>query len=142
MTLRASPDYLQNYSNQVFAPNQRLIMDYRSIPMLFVVKAVSLASLAMEKASPSGDMMTAANARAILVPSSQMNFYKDAKSGINLKASKRRPAANAILQPTFKFEDMGIGGLDKEFSAIFRRAFQSRIFPVSTPELLMAWHAV
>ena len=24
---------------------------------------------------------------------------------------------------------MGIGGLDKEFSAIFRRAFQSRIFP-------------
>lgn len=29
---------------------------------------------------------------------------------------------------------MGIGGLDQEFSAIFRRAFASRIFP---PELIM-----
>lgn len=96
--------------------------------MLFVIKAVSLADINMEKAS-SGETMTIPNARGILVGSTNMNFFKDAKSGINLKASKRRPAANAILQPTFKFEDMGIGGLDKEFSAIFRRAFQSRIFP-------------
>ena len=29
---------------------------------------------------------------------------------------------------------MGIGGLDNEFSAIFRRAFASRVFP---PELIM-----
>ena len=27
---------------------------------------------------------------------------------------------------------MGVGGLDKEFNAIFRRAFSSRVFP---PEL-------
>ena len=119
----------QNYSNQVFSPNQRLIMDYKSIPMLFVIKAISMADLSMEKGGAADEMMTIPNARAILVPSTQMSFFKDAKSGINLKASKRRPAANAILQPTFKFEDMGIGGLDKEFSAIFRRAFQSRIFP-------------
>jgi vesicle-fusing ATPase len=103
-------------------------MDYKSIPLLFVIQTVSLADLSMEKQS-SAEPTTAPYARGILVPTSQMNFYKDAKSGINLKASKRRPAANAILQPTFKFEDMGIGGLDKEFSAIFRRAFQSRIFP-------------
>ena len=94
-------------------------MDYKSIPLLFVIKAISVADLSMEKQS-TGEMVTIPNARGILVPSSQMNFFKDARSGINLKASKRRPAANAILQPTFKFEDMGIGGLDKEFSAIFR----------------------
>jgi hypothetical protein len=35
----------------------------------------------------------------------------------------------AIIQPDFKFEDMGVGGLDSEISAIFRRAFASRIFP-------------
>ena len=101
-------------------------MDYKSLPLLFVIKTVQLGTLDMDKA---GDTLTHPAARGILVRSSQMSFYKDAKSGINLKASKRRPAANAILQPTFKFEDMGIGGLDKEFSAIFRRAFQSRIFP-------------
>ncbi|KAK1937561.1 putative N-ethylmaleimide-sensitive factor [Babesia divergens] len=38
-----------------------------------------------------------------------------------------------ILKPNFKFEEMGIGGLDDEFADIFRRAFASRIYP---PELL------
>jgi vesicle-fusing ATPase len=40
-----------------------------------------------------------------------------------------KPNSNAILAPDFKFEDMGIGGLDDEFATIFRRAFASRIFP-------------
>ena len=118
----------RNYENQLFAPGQRLIMDYKSIPLLFVIQSVSLGDLSMEKNVPS-EAVTIPTARGILVRTSQLAFYKDAKSGVNLKASKRRQAANAILQPTFKFEDMGIGGLDNEFSAIFRRAFQSRILP-------------
>lgn len=40
-----------------------------------------------------------------------------------------RAPTTAIIAPNFKFEDMGIGGLDTEFAAIFRRAFASRIFP-------------
>jgi vesicle-fusing ATPase len=39
------------------------------------------------------------------------------------------PQHNRIIQPNFKFEDMGIGGLADEFGTIFRRAFASRIFP-------------
>ena len=31
---------------------------------------------------------------------------------------------------------MGIGGLDREFSAIFRRAFASRVFPPDVVEQL------
>jgi len=69
-----------------------------------------------------------------------MNFFKDAKSDIKLKASDRRPAANSIVQPNFKFEDMGIGGLDNEFSAIFRRAFASRIFPPGLVDKLGIQH--
>lgn len=118
----------QNYENQLFAPGQRLIMDYKSLPLLFVIKTVQLGDLSMEKSAPA-ESLTIPTARGILTRSTQMSFFKDARSGINLKASARRPAANAILQPSFKFEDMGIGGLDKEFSAIFRRAFASRIFP-------------
>lgn len=48
--------------------------------------------------------------------------------------------SNAILQPNFRFEDMGIGGLDTEFSAIFRRAFASRIFPPALVEKLGIQH--
>jgi vesicle-fusing ATPase len=57
-----------------------------------------------------------------------------------IKASAKRPPPNAIIQPDFKFEDMGIGGLDSEFGAIFRRAFASRIFPPGLVEKLGIQH--
>lgn len=117
-------------------------MDYKSLPLLIVIKTVQLVDLSMEKPSASGEpSQTDSRARGILTRQTLMNFFKDpSKPGLNLKASNRRPAANAILQPNFKFEDMGIGGLDKEFSAIFRRAFASRIFPPGLIEQLGIQH--
>lgn len=117
-------------------------MDYKSLPLLIVIKTVQLVDLSMDKPSASGEPNhTDSRARGILTRQTLMNFFKDpSKPGLNLKASNRRPAANAILQPNFKFEDMGIGGLDKEFSAIFRRAFASRIFPPGLIEQLGIQH--
>ena len=51
-----------------------------------------------------------------------------------------RGPTNSIIQPNFRFEDMGIGGLDAEFSNIFRRAFASRIFPPGLVEKLGIQH--
>ena len=34
-----------------------------------------------------------------------------------------------LFDPRWKFEDLGIGGLDEQFRTIFRRAFISRIMP-------------
>ena len=45
-----------------------------------------------------------------------------------------------IFRPDWNFESMGIGGLDKEFSDIFRRAFASRVFPVSVVQKLGIKH--
>ena len=56
-----------------------------------------------------------------------------------LKPENRAPA-NAIIAPNFKFQDMGIGGLDSEFSDIFRRAFASRVFPPALVEKLGIQH--
>ncbi|KPI34791.1 Vesicular-fusion protein sec18 [Cyphellophora attinorum] len=126
------------FQNQVFAPGQRFLMDLRSVPLNITVKTVELMDL-NEKASgspPASDP----RARGILTPHTQMNFFKDARTPINIKASSRRPAANAIIAPDFKFEDMGIGGLDAEFSTIFRRAFASRIFPPGLVEKLGIQH--
>ena len=102
-------------------------MDLKSIPMSLQVKTVQLMDLTEKPSSEPPTSNIAA--RGILTPQTQINFFKDGKSEIQLKASTRRPAANAIIAPDFKFEDMGIGGLDTEFSTIFRRAFASRIFP-------------
>ena len=131
----------RNFENQIFAPEQKILMDYKSIPLLIVVKTVQLVDLSMDKsAAASEPSATDPRVRGIVTRQTLMNFFKDSKSGLNLKASNRRPAANAILAPNFKFEDMGIGGLDKEFSSIFRRAFASRIFPPGLIEKLGIQH--
>ena len=43
------------------------------------------------------------------------------------------PSKKPIINLNWNFSSMGVGGLDKEFNAIFRRAFASRVFP---PELM------
>lgn len=132
---------LQTFDRQMFAPEQRLLMDYKSVPLLIVIKTVQLVDLSIDGSTAASEpTVTDSRARGIVSPQTQMNFFKDSKSGVNLKASNRRPAANAILAPNFKFEDMGIGGLDKEFSSIFRRAFASRIFPPGLIEKLGIQH--
>lgn len=116
-------------------------MDYKSIPLLLTIRTVQLVDLSMEKpGSSSAPTLSDPRSRGILTRHTPMNFFKDARTGINLKPSNRRPAANSIIQPDFKFEDMGIGGLDTEFSAIFRRAFASRIFPPGLVEKLGIQH--
>ena len=114
-------------------------MDYKSIPLLLVVRAVQLMDLTNEKPA-SSPVRSDPQARGILTRHTSLTFYKDAKSAIKLKGSNKRPAANSIIQPNFKFEDMGIGGLDTEFSAIFRRAFASRIFPPGLVDKLGIQH--
>ena len=128
-------DLLQN---QVFAPMQRFILDHKGIPLLFTVKTVQLMDLSQKTSS--APQSTDRRSRGILTSHTQINFFKDPKTPLDLKPSNRRPAANSIIAPDFKFESMGIGGLDAEFSTIFRRAFASRIFPPGLVEKLGIQH--
>ncbi|KAG9765569.1 AAA-domain-containing protein, partial [Aureobasidium melanogenum] len=130
--------FIKNFRNQIFAPSQQLLMDYQGIPLRMVVKTVELVDLSMksESQAPSPDPRS----RGILTQETLINYYKDIKTGINIKGSNRRPAANSVVRPDFKFENMGIGGLDTEFAAIFRRAFASRIFPPGLADKLGIQH--
>ncbi|KAH1411029.1 hypothetical protein KXV56_004847 [Aspergillus fumigatus] len=132
---------VKNFENQIFSPGQKILMDHKSIPLLLTVKTVQRVDLTSEKAGATAESTeTDPTARGILTRHTQITFFKDARTGINLKPSNRRPAANSIITPDFKFEDMGIGGLDAEFSTIFRRAFASRIFPPGLVEKLGIQH--
>ena len=132
--------FVKTFQNQVFSPGQKLLMDYKNIPLAFTIKTVQLVDLSLQKQTDAPPVVSSPEARGILTQHTPITFYKDAKSPIKLKGSAKRPAANSIIAPDFKFEDMGIGGLDTEFSAIFRRAFASRIFPPGLIEKLGIQH--
>jgi vesicle-fusing ATPase len=134
--------FVKSFQNQVFSPGQRLLLDVQNVPLSITVKTVTLIDLTMQQQKQTDEPPTRSDpgARGILTNQTNIGFYKDARSPIKLKGSNKRAAANAIISPDFKFEDMGIGGLDTEFSTIFRRAFASRIFPPGLIEKLGIMH--
>jgi len=130
--------FIHIFRNQIFAPGQQLLMDYKGIPLKMSVRTVELVDLSMKTESQAPSSNPAS--RGILTKETAINYYKDAKTGINIKGSNRRAAPNSVVRPDFKFENMGIGGLDTEFAAIFRRAFASRIFPPGLADKLGIQH--
>ncbi|KAK3297902.1 P-loop containing nucleoside triphosphate hydrolase protein [Chaetomium fimeti] len=133
--------FVKSFQNQVFSPGQRLLLDVQNVPLSIMVKTVTLIDLTMQqRQNDEPPTRSDPGARGILTNQTSIGFYKDARSPIKLKGSNKRPAANAIISPDFKFEDMGIGGLDTEFSTIFRRAFASRIFPPGLIDKLGIMH--
>lgn len=76
--------------------------------------------------------------RATITSTTEFYFAKSPGSSIKIKGGNSRP--NEVFRPDFDFEKMGIGGLDKEFSDIFRRAFASRVFPPAVIEKLGIHH--
>jgi len=77
----------------------------------------------------------------VTMPNMMLSFEKAANSPINLTGkSKGKQSHQSIINPEWNFDKMGIGGLDKEFSAIFRRAFASRVFPPEVIEQLGMKH--
>ncbi|KAF2718480.1 AAA-domain-containing protein [Polychaeton citri CBS 116435] len=130
----------QTFRNQILAPGQQILMDFRSIALRLTVRTVELVDIASLKSQGGSSQLTNPQARGILTPETTISFYKDARTPINLKAGNKRTAATSVVRPDFKFEQMGIGGLDDEFAVIFRRAFSSRLISPALAERLGIQH--
>lgn len=75
------------------------------------------------------------------LPDTQVVFEKSPETALNLTGgAKGKIVRQSIINPNWDFEQMGIGGLDNEFNAIFRRAFASRVFPPEVIEELGIKH--
>ncbi|OMJ09301.1 Vesicular-fusion protein sec18 [Smittium culicis] len=120
----------KTFSEQIFMNEQIFVFDFRGLNIKGTVTNINVVSL--DKVENNIENIKQKNF-GILLPQTVISFIKGPQSNIQLKGNNRSRPANRIVQPDFKFEDMGIGGLDSEFSNIFRRAFASRIFP---PDLI------
>ncbi|CAI9737361.1 vesicle-fusing ATPase 1-like [Octopus vulgaris] len=62
-----------------------------------------------------------------LLSTTNIKFLASEHSAIVLVGKNK--GYTSVISPDWDFTKMGIGGLDNEFSTIFRRAFASRVFP-------------
>ncbi|KAL1883262.1 transport between ER and Golgi ATPase protein [Diaporthe australafricana] len=136
------------FRGQIFAPGQQLIMFFgrQEVAIRCEIRGVTLVDKSAGKADdllgPSEDDP---RARGLLGENTQVFFQKDGiPPGMSVEPIKLTGApkkgTNAVVRPDFNFADLGIGGLDDEFSTVFRRAFASRIFPPNVIEQLGLMH--
>ncbi|XP_025987829.1 vesicle-fusing ATPase 1 [Solenopsis invicta] len=133
-------DFLLQFSGQAFTVGQQLAFQFKDKKLLgLVVKSLEAADLSAISSGQSTVPKKTKMGRCL--GDSIIQFEKAENSSLNLVGqSKGKAVRQAIINPDWDFQKMGIGGLDKEFSAIFRRAFASRVFPTEVVTQLGCKH--
>jgi vesicle-fusing ATPase len=124
---------------QILSTGQKFVLDFRGNNLVFKVLDMRVMDVAVAKSDHSeGEPLKAAD-KGILISQTDITFEK--AHGSLLTITGGGPSGgNQLFKADWKFENMGIGGLDKEFGDIFRRAFASRIFPASVVQKLGIQH--
>uniref|UniRef100_A0A671XHT4 Vesicle-fusing ATPase n=1 Tax=Sparus aurata TaxID=8175 RepID=A0A671XHT4_SPAAU len=125
-------EFIQHFNNQAFSVGQQLVFSFCDKLFSLLIKDIE----AMDPSILKGEQGSGKKPK---VP--QCAFDKSESSSMTLVGkSKTRGSRQSIISPDWNFERMGIGGLDKEFSDIFRRAFASRVFPPDIVEQMGCKH--
>eukprot|EP00919_Chromeraceae_sp_WS-2016_P034122 GHVR01080889.1.p1 GENE.GHVR01080889.1~~GHVR01080889.1.p1 ORF type:complete len:343 (-),score=68.95 GHVR01080889.1:1365-2393(-) len=119
------------FAGHVITINQELAIDWEGT--LMVMKVKSIFPLILNDKNKNKKTNNESMQTGFLSNDTELNFesIEDARVRIETKKAVQR----TIFRPDFDFAELGIGGLDKEFSDIFRRAFASRIFPSIVQDL-------
>lgn len=124
--------------DQILQPTQTIVLDFAGVTYYVTVTAASTHNII--DGLPNVRESTDLSLKGINIPSTEINFFAAEGSNISIvnapAVRKRGPPRKPIINPDFKLEDLGIGGLDSEFQDIFRRAFNSRILPPDIAEKL------
>ena len=110
--------FQQLYINQFFSKNQEIYFELEGCNYFAKV----LEFLLVDSEAKKQDL-----SYGLLGPETELEFSSRGTTKLMIK-NKSNVMKN-IFRPDFKFEDMGVGGLDKEIADIFRRAFSSRRIP-------------
>lgn len=126
-------DFLFQFSGQAFTVGQQLVFQFKDKKMLgLLVKSLEAADLSAINSGQNTVPKKTQMGRCL--GNTVIQFEKAENSSLNLVGkAKGKVVRQSIINPDWDFQKMGIGGLDKEFTAIFRRAFASRVFP---PEIV------
>ncbi|GCB75979.1 hypothetical protein scyTo_0020964 [Scyliorhinus torazame] len=139
-TDKMAAEFIQQFTSQAFSTSQQLVFSFNDKLFGLLVKDIE----AMDPSILKGEQASGKRQKIELglsIANSQVIFEKSGSSSLTLIGkSKTKQGRQSIINPDWNFEKMGIGGLDKEFSDIFRRAFASRVFPVDLVEQMGCKH--
>ncbi|EGZ22040.1 hypothetical protein PHYSODRAFT_488608 [Phytophthora sojae] len=121
------------YTHQVFAVGQLMAVRCDGLPLR--LQCMSIDTVDGDSKSPD----SFAPRVGAFLNGSIINFTKGKDAPIRL-TNQSSGTTRTVFKPDFDFTKLGIGGLDKEFNDIFRRAFASRLFPTDVIQKLGIQH--
>ncbi|KAG6620865.1 Vesicle-fusing ATPase [Phytophthora cinnamomi] len=121
------------YTHQVFAVGQLMAVRCDGLPLR--LQCMSIDTVDGEGSSPD----SYAPRVGAYLHGAIINFTKGKDAPIRL-TNQSSGMTRTVFKPDFDFTKLGIGGLDKEFNDIFRRAFASRLFPTDVIQKLGIQH--
>jgi len=107
------------FTDQMLTIGQPLPLDFQSNTLKLNILGTSLPDF--------GDGNSAKVGFGILAGITEVDFQQGPSGKLHVLSDKVQQ--RSIFRPDFNFEELGIGGLSKEFGDIFRRAFAARVFP-------------
>merc|ERR1712180_303970 len=133
-------EFLFAFPSQAFSVGQPVLFQFQNLPLtMATVKSILVADIQALKSGKQG--VTKQANFGVTLPDTGITFEKGEGSQIFLAGkAKGKMQKQAIINPDWDFTKMGVGGLDEEFNAIFRRAFASRVFPPEIMEQLGCSH--
>ncbi|XP_031555783.1 vesicle-fusing ATPase 2-like, partial [Actinia tenebrosa] len=116
------------FYDHAFSIDQKAVFSFHDKKLLLMeVKSLSVIDVGL--LGPSSKAATNVSA-GVITRNTQVIFEKADGSVLNLTGSAKGKATHqSIISKDWDFTKLGIGGLDKEFSNIVRRAFATRLFP-------------
>ncbi|XP_033827477.1 vesicle-fusing ATPase isoform X2 [Periophthalmus magnuspinnatus] len=138
---KMAAEFIQQFNSQAFSVTQQLVFSFCDKLFGLMVKDIEAMDASILKGEPATGKKQQKIDVGLMVGNSQVIFEKAENSSLTLVGkAKTKEARQTIINPDWNFEKMGIGGLDKEFSDIFRRAFASRVFPPDIVEQMGCKH--
>ncbi|KAG2433336.1 hypothetical protein HXX76_008400 [Chlamydomonas incerta] len=121
---------IRSFGNQVLTKNQQVAFELDGANYKLLVEQLLIDVDGKSVEAP----------RGLLAEATAFIFTNEGGSPITISGQKGYASSQIFKNKTINFESLGIGGLDKQFEAIFRRAFASRVFPPSITQRLGIKH--
>lgn len=133
--------FTQQFPKQAFTVGQMVAFQFNNKLMKLLVTEMEAASLDALKGGDKSSVVPHKTEIGLLLPDAAVCFNRADGANITLTgSSKGKVVRQSLINPHWDFSQMGIGGLDEQFNAIFRRAFASRVFPPEIIEQLNLKH--
>jgi len=129
----------EQYTQQVFAVGQLMAVSCDGLPLRLQCVALDTVDAPGDIKPSLASMNSTAPAVGAYLRGAILQFTKAKDAPVRL-ANQSSGQSRTVFKPDFDFSKLGIGGLDKEFNDIFRRAFASRLFPTDVIQRLGIQH--